>query len=82
MKAPWRLAVSVLLLVGGAFLSAAEPRNGFAEIIGRVEGWQESEVIKTPWNRNGDKGGYGKKLRAGKRLAKPQNLLVMASQSR
>ena len=63
MKAPWRLAVSVLLLVGGAFLSAAEPRNGFAEIIGRVEGWQESEVIKTPWNRNGDKGGYGKKLR-------------------
>ena len=63
MKVSWRLETAVLFLAGSAFLSAAEPRNGFAEIIGRVEGWKESEVIKTPWNRNGDNGGYGKKLR-------------------
>ena len=42
---------------------AQEPRNGFAELIGRVEEWRESEPIKTPWNRNGDQGGYGKKFR-------------------
>ena len=30
-------------------------RIGFAEIIGRVTDWQESEVIKTPWNLNRDK---------------------------
>ncbi len=38
-------------------------RIGFAEIIGRVDDWQQSEPIKTPWNRDGDKGGYGKTFR-------------------
>ena len=43
--------------------AAQEARIGFAEIIGRVQHWRESDVIQTPWNRNGDQGGYGKKLR-------------------
>jgi len=44
-------------------ISAEEERIGFAEIIGHVEQWRESELIKTPWNKNGDNGGYGKKFR-------------------
>ena len=63
MRVSERWPVVVMLLVVSVFLSASEPRNGFAEIIGQIDGWRESEVIKTPWNRNGDKGGYGKKLR-------------------
>ncbi len=42
---------------------ADEPRIGFAEMIGRVQNWRESEVIKTPWNHNRDSGGYGKAFR-------------------
>ncbi|MFP6693819.1 MAG: hypothetical protein VB875_12410, partial [Pirellulales bacterium] len=43
-------------------LGAEEGRSGFAEIIGHVEDWRESEPIETPWNRNRDQGGYGKKF--------------------
>ena len=43
--------------------SASMGRIGFAEIIGQVEDWQQSDLIKTPWNLNRDKGGYGKHFR-------------------
>jgi hypothetical protein len=51
------------MMLGQSEVRADEARIGFAEIIGRVNDWRESEVIQTPWNRNGDQGGYGKKLR-------------------
>jgi len=41
----------------------ANGRIGFVEIIGRVESWRQSDLIKTPWNRNRDQGGYGKTFR-------------------
>lgn len=63
MSTSLKLAVMGLFLAGSVFLSAAEPRVGFAEIIGQVEDWRESEIIRTPWNRDSDQGGYGKKLR-------------------
>ncbi|MCH7725138.1 MAG: PKD domain-containing protein [Planctomycetes bacterium] len=43
--------------------SASTGRIGFAEIIGQVQDWQQSDLIKTPWNLNRDKGGYGKHFR-------------------
>ena len=41
----------------------ATGRIGFVEIIVRVESWRQSDLIKTPWNRNRDQGGYGKTFR-------------------
>jgi len=63
MRAAGHCFVAWLFLCSSTTLLTKEARNGFAEIIGRVQGWKESEVIQTPWNRNGDTGGYGKKLR-------------------
>ncbi len=44
-----------------------EGRDGFAEIIGRVREWRQSDTIRTPWNKNGDQGGYGRRLRGSDR---------------
>jgi hypothetical protein len=50
-------------LLAGVSFADEEARIGFAEIIGRVEDWQQSEPIMTPWNLNRDQGGYGEKFR-------------------
>lgn len=47
----------------GAVAPEEKDRIGFAEIIGQVEDWRESEPIKTPWNLNRDMGSYGKTFR-------------------
>ena len=62
------LPIVVLCLVSQASgqpqdKSVPTGRIGFAEIIGQVQDWQESDLIKTPWNLNRDQGGYGKKFR-------------------